>query len=324
MGLCGRALPSLGVASPSLSPRQADQYRVAEVLVELSHIHMRAAASVGGTIGEFVEPPTTWRSHVGKVAYMTRASVFMLERPPVTLVSLRITFDAAPRLQNWMLAPFLTQMRADYPSVNEVPPRGRYADPLVVESDESQEPAWPVPRTQFKDADCTIAVQGDELEVTWDFNDDADNKYVGFEALQTKMQQIFERLVGSVEAHGVSISPTNADCFYINRIPEIDGRELAVGVITQWNPANPPTQTQGSGYVGVRFRTCANPAQHECHSMVMVDSHEGQAPQLSLHVRRPVIPSVGAMGALAHAHEELIMLFAAHTSQELREKWGEA
>lgn len=259
---------------------------------------------------------------------MTRdLTAYELLRPPVTSVSLRIRFKAVPSLQNWMLASFLSEMRGIHASVEELPPLGGFTDPFsgLVEDDDGQEdhPAWPVPRTQFSGLDRTIAVQGDELQVTWAFDDESASKYVGFDALRGDMENLYRKLVNSVIQHGVTIGPKGVECFYVNSVPEVTATTLAVGVLTNWTNDVRLNDPQ-DGYVGVRLHTCASPNMHRCSSLVMVDSRDADDPPiLSLRVHRVVDEGLDAIEALSDAHDELIALFKQHTSESLRKGWGE-
>lgn len=265
---------------------------------------------------------------VDTVDIMTRdQTTYRLQRPPVTSVSLRIRFKAVPGLQNWMLAPFLSEMRQKAAGVEELPPLGSFADPFALAdfpSDELEEaPSWPVPRTQFLSNDRTIAVQGDELEVTWAFDAANAEKYPGFDELRREMEELYTTLVGSVGTHEVAITPSLVECFYTNSIPEVTAATLAVGVLTNWS-SEAVVPDPSAGYVGVRLHTCADPVKHDCASLVLVDSRDdGEPPILAFRVSRRVEGDTDAVAALTEAHDELITLFKQHTSDNLRRGWGE-
>ncbi|MFT3888026.1 MAG: hypothetical protein QM713_07690 [Arachnia sp.] len=259
---------------------------------------------------------------------MTRdLTTYRLRRAPVTSVSLRIGFSAAPGLRNWMLAPFLSEMRNEGAAVEELPPLVGSPDPfslLDAPNDEFEDvPSWPVPRTRFTSADRSIAVQGDELEVTWVFDAENAVSYPGFDELSREMSRLYHRLVASVDTHDVTITPTIVECFYTNSVGGVTAATLAVGVLTGWS-SDTATPDPAHGYVGVRLHTCADPETHDCASLVMVDSQDGgEAPVLAFRVGRRVGPDADAVAALAEAHDELIALFKRHTSDDLRREWGE-
>lgn len=259
---------------------------------------------------------------------MTRdLTTYKLERPPVTSVSLRIRFRATPGLQNWMLAPFLSEMRNENGAVEELPPLSGFPDPFSLSDPSNDEfedgPAWPVPRTQFTSTDRSIAVQGDELEVTWAFDSENAVSYPGFDDLSREMSKLYRKLVDSVDTHDVAITPSMVECFYTNSVRGVTAAALAVGVLTDWSgdtAAPDPTP----GYVGVRLRTCADPDKHDCASLVMVDSRDGgEPPVLAFRVGHRVAANADAVAALTEAHDELIALFKRHTSDGLRREWGE-
>ncbi len=255
---------------------------------------------------------------------MQESFAYRLERPPVTSVSLRIRFKASPSLQNWMLAPFLTDMRKDHLSVEELPPYGGYGDPFEPseEVDDTGTTVWPVPRTQFTTADRILAVQGNELEVTWTFNDADTGAYAGFDSLLSAMKSLYSRLVETVSVHGVRISPKFVVCFYVNSIRKMSAGTLAVGVLTQWSETIEIADPE-QGYVGARLHGCANPDKHNCDSLIMVDSTDGGYPNLSIRVLRDAEDGEDPIVLLTSAHDELIALFRQHTSAALRGGWGE-
>lgn len=259
---------------------------------------------------------------------MTRdLTTYRLPRPPVASVSLRIRFKSVPNLQNWMLAPFVSDMREEAVAVEELPPLGALTGLLTL-SDSPEEgseemPSWPVPRTRFLSGDRTVAVQGDELEVTWAFDPVNAERYPGFDELSRELADLYKKLVLSVGTHEVTIEPSLVECFYVNRIPEVTVSTLAVGVLTGWSSdATVPDPTDD--YVGVRLRACADPKKHDCSSLVMVESFGGvDTPVLAFQVSRGVETGTDAVAALAEAHDELIALFKRHTSEDLRRGWGE-
>lgn len=247
---------------------------------------------------------------------------FQLERPPVRRVTLTVNFETAPRLQGWHLGTFFRNLETRYLSREEVPPH------LAPDSAdyELERPviAWPIPRTEFAGVDRSLSVQGDELEVAWTFGgDDEDHEYPGFESLMAELGGVFADLVSSASEHAVTITPQRVGCFYVNEIDGISAADLAVGVLTGWRGGSSrPMPSQG--YVGVRLHGCRVPEEHDCSSLVMVDSVDDGAPRLSIDVVRPLGEDGLVEPALRAAHDELIDLFKLHTSDQLRTEWGES
>ena len=249
-------------------------------------------------------------------------SAFTLERPPVTQVNLTVAFNAAPPIQGWHLADLYSTLRTRYLSVSEsapVPARNE---------DERYEflPAggsWPIARTEFARTDGSLAVQGDLIDVVWDFgHGEGSNKYVGFDSLVAEMGQVYGEFVEALSKNGVELEPRMAECRYVNDIVGLSGPELAVGVLTAWASVE-PRPVAAPGYVGVRMHACAS-TEHRCSSWVMVDADDDEPPKLTLRVNRRVSEAdADAIEALREAHDELIELFRRHTSDALRKGWGE-
>lgn len=248
------------------------------------------------------------------------ATAFALERPPVRQVVLTLGFTASPPIQGWHLASFYNRMRDRYLSVEEVAPRPSESAELPYEILPA-DGGWPIPRSEFAAPDRALALQGDQLEVQWNFGSPEQRKYVGFESLIEDLSAVYEDLVSVLAGHDIEVSPSRAECYYVNAIEEFSATELAVGVLTDWAAASPQA-ANNSGYVGVRMHSCPAEEKHNCSSLVMVDSQDDGHPNLSLRVRRQV-QEEPPLDAMNDAHEELIELFKRHTSDELRRGWGE-
>lgn len=250
---------------------------------------------------------------------MATDSRFHLERPPVKRVALTVTFQAEPRLQGWHLDDFFREVAGRYLSREEVAPRPDSAFEFLGASG-----AWPIPKTQFSSNERSLSVQGDELEVVWNFGDEGEKAYPGFDLLMEELEQVITQLVTSVRKHDVAITPHEVECFYINEIDGMSAAEYAVGVLTDWADVK-PRRLPEEGYVGVRLHGCGNIEEHQCSSMVMVDSSDDDGtPILSLRVGRPLDEDESAEDAMRQAHDELITLFRAYTPDSLLAEWGES
>lgn len=249
------------------------------------------------------------------------ATRFRLERPPVRSVTLTIRFEASPRLQGWHLEGFFRKVSSHYLAREEVAPR-----PAVEAAGYEfipPEDAWPIPRTECIGEDRSLSVQGDELEVVWNFGDrDEGREYPGFDSLMKGMEDHLYDLISSVSDHDVTIAPREVECFYENAIEEITASELAVGVLTGWADTSSKSVPQ-QGYVGVRLASVGKPRGQSCSSLVMVDSGDDQPPRLAIRVGRLLESGERAEDAMRQAHDELISLFRTHTSEQLRSGWGE-
>jgi len=247
---------------------------------------------------------------------------FALEKPPVKRVELSLAFAASPAIQGWHLAAFFTGLRERYLSVTETAPLPSGSGETGYEF-LPDDGTWPIARTEFVGADRSLAVQGDRLDVVWEFGDgDDEHAYIGFESLINEMDGVYSELLSALLSNGVEIEPSSAQCYYINEIDEVAGAELAVGVLTGWG-AVPASAVPTPGYVGVRLHGCRS-TDHKCSSWVMVDSQDEEPPTLSIRVKRPITDGdKSAMHALREAHDELIGLFRRYTSDELRRGWGE-
>ncbi|MBI4901836.1 MAG: hypothetical protein HY829_15360 [Actinobacteria bacterium] len=247
---------------------------------------------------------------------------FKLERPPVTRVVLTLAFEAAPSIQNWQLAGFFTGLRDRYLSVSEAAPvptdKGDGSFEFLGDDD-----PWPIPRTEFVSPGRSLGIQGDQMDVVWDFGmASGERDYVGFESLIGEMADVYEQFANELAKNHVRLEPRTAQCHYTNEILGLEVTELAVGVLTDWAPVQ-SRPTDAPGYVGVRIHACKSP-EHSCSSWVMVDSQEDGSPTLSIRVRRPIAEGdIDPMAAMREAHDELIGLFKRHTSDELRQAWGE-
>lgn len=235
-------------------------------------------------------------------------------------VALNIKFEAQPRLQGWHLEKFLSSLSGRYLSREEMAPN-------LGDDDDSFEfmsatNGWPIPRTQFSSTDRDLAIQGDELEVVWNFGAERESKYPGFDSLVSDAEDVFRELVNSTHSYGVSITPMRVECYYRNEISEMSASELALGILSGWT-ANRAIEAPEEGYIGVRLHGCGYTDDHECSSYVMVDSMGENSPALSFRVGRRVRDGESAKFALSEAHDELISLFRMHTSSDLRQAWGE-
>ena len=251
---------------------------------------------------------------------MTTNSPFRLERPPVKRVALNIEFEAEPRLQGWHLADFFSSLSRRYPSREEMAPDLGDDDESIEFMSASN--GWPIPRTQFSGFGRALAIQGNELEVVWNFEAEGDSKYPGFDSLMSEAWDVFQKLVESTASFDVSINPIRVQCFYRNEIVEMGASALALGVLSGWS-ASHAIEAPKEGYIGVRLHGCGYNDRHECSSYVMVDSMGDDNPTLSFQVGRLVRDGEGADFALREAHDELISLFQMHTPVRLREGWGE-
>lgn len=248
-------------------------------------------------------------------------SRFHLEQPPVKRVALTVNFKAEPRLQGWHLDTFFHSLSSRYLSRQEVAPHpgdGHGAYEVLPSMG-----GWPIPKTEFAGDERSLSVQGDELEVAWNFGDNDEKHYPGFDSLIEELEQVLKDLVGSVEEHGVSIAPHEVECLYVNEIDGLSAPDLAVGVLTDWADVQARVVPE-EGYVGVRLHGCGNTEEHHCSSYVMVDSNDDGPPVLSFRVGRALDEDESAAKAMRQAHEELIGLFCSHTPDRLRAQWGES
>lgn len=236
-------------------------------------------------------------------------------------VALTVNFSAEPRLQGWHLDTFFHSLSSRYLSRQEVAPHPG-VDAATYEFLPSVG-GWPIPRTEFASDERSLSVQGDELEVVWNFGDNDEKDYPGFDSLMEELEQVLTDLVASVQEHEVSITPHEAECFYVNEIDGLTAPELAVGVLTDWADVQPRAVPE-QGYVGVRLHGCGHTEEHHCSSYVMVDSNEDGAPVLSFRVGRVLDEDEDAAEAMRQAHDELIDLFRSHTPDRLRAQWGES
>lgn len=236
-------------------------------------------------------------------------------------VALTIGFQAEPRLQGWHLDAFFRFLADRYLSRQEVAPRpGADAGPYEFLPPDG---GWPIPKTEFVGDDSSLSVQGDELEVVWDFRDNGTKKYPGFDLLAKELEQVLGGLVSSAQEHGVSITPREVGCFYINEIDGMTAAQLAVGVLTNWAEIQ-PRAIPVAGYVGVRLHDYDHTEENPCSSYVLVDSNDEGAPVLSFRVGRHLDEEEGAPEAVRQTHDAVIKLFRTHTPDELRARWGES
>lgn len=251
------------------------------------------------------------------------SSRFRLERPPVKRVALTINFEAMPRLQGWHLGGFFDSIKDEYPTREETSPKPAYH----ATGYEFMQPGegWPIPRTELVGEDRALSIQGDELEVVWTFEASEEGReYPGFDSLMAGLKKVYELLESSVEDHGVSIVPKMVECYYTNEIDGVTASELAVGVLTDWRAPVAARPSLPQRYVGVRLHGCGKPEDHECSSLVMVDSTDDGPPRLAFSVSRDLEEGEPVGESLEQAHEELIALFRDYTSGEMRRKWGES
>lgn len=235
-------------------------------------------------------------------------------------VALTVNFAAEPRLQGWHLDEFFRSASDRYLAREEIAPR---PDSGAFEF-LSPSGGWPIPKTQFASNERSLSVQGDELEVVWNFGNEGEKKYPGFDSLMEELEQVITQLISSAQKHEVVITPHEVECFYINEIEGMSASELAVGVLTDWANVK-PRPVPDEGYVGVRLHGCGDPEEHQCSSLVMVDSDDDDGgPTLSLRVGRPLAEDETAPEAMRQAHDELIALFRSHTPNWLRAQWGES
>lgn len=243
---------------------------------------------------------------------------FTLTHPPVKRVALTVRFQAEPGLQGWHLGEFFENVSDRYTTRQEIAPRPNSDTFEFLEA----MGRWPIPKTEFASAERSLSIQGDELEVGWNFGNEGDKNYPGFNELLRELEQVLDKLIQSTTQYDIRISPTDAECYYVNEIEQVSPIELAVGVLTGWTEAglgsHPP-----KGYVGVRLHGCGDTEEHQCSSLVMVDSSHDDTPILSLRVGRPLAEAEGAPAALREAHNELIELFQTYTPDHLRAQWGE-
>lgn len=234
-------------------------------------------------------------------------------------VALTVNFQAEPRLQGWHLEEFFRAAGGRYLSREEVAPRPDNAFEFLGASG-----AWPIPKTKFVSDERSLSIQGDELEVAWNFGDEGEKAYPGFDSLMEELESVITQLVTSVRKHDVEITTHEVDCFYINEIGGMSTADYAVGVLTDWADVTPRSLPK-EGYVGVRLHGCGDTEEHQCSSLVMVDSSdEDGSPILSLRVGRTLGEDEGAEEAMRQAHDELITLFRAYTPDWLRAQWGES
>lgn len=250
---------------------------------------------------------------------MVTDSRFHLDSPPVKRVALTVSFQAEPRLQGWHLDEFFRETAGRYLSREEVAPRPDNAFEFL-----SASGAWPIPKTQFVSKERSLAVQGEELEVVWNFGDEGEKAYPGFDSLMEELASVITRLVTSVRKHDVEITTHEVECYYINEISGMLAADYAVGVLTDWADVTPRTLPK-EGYVGVRLHACGDTEEHQCSSLVMVDSSDDDgSPILSLRVGRSLSEDENAEEAMQQAHDELIALFRTYTPDRLRAQWGES
>lgn len=252
---------------------------------------------------------------------MTTDDGFRLAQPPVKRVALTVNFKAEPALQGWHLDGFFGSVKERYLSREEVAPRpGFETGPFEFLSAEG---GWPIPKTQFVGNERSLSLQGDELEVAWNFGGEGQDTYPGFESLMSELEQVLVQLVASADDHDVSVVPHSVECLYVNEIEDLTGGELAVGVLTNWSDVE-ARPVQEKGYVGVRLHGCGHTDEHPCSSYVMVDSDDGKAAALTFRVGRRLDQNEDAVKGVRLAHDELIGIFRSHTPEWLRRQWGES
>lgn len=252
---------------------------------------------------------------------MSATHDLQLKNPPVRFVRLTVDFKASLPIQNWHLDSFFDQVSTDYSLREEVAPKpSAESDGQEVVIAATRD--WPIPRTVLSRQSKTLEVQEDQLSVTWSFDEQTeDNKYPGFETLLGDITGKLDLLRRSLGESANDLEPTKVECFYGNEIEGVSGRDLLVGVLTEWKTAVPESLSQElEDYVGVRIHSTVGEDETPFSSTVFVDLLAHASPSLGFEVSKPVSGrDIGYELTLIHDH--VASMFLKYVSDDLLRKW---
>jgi len=263
-------------------------------------------------------------AYAGPMTTGTESARLRLKRPPVRQVRLSLVFRADPPIRSHHVAALIPKWRVLFDSVDESPPRVEAPDDPencedLVYFDGSQ--LWPIPYTQFRSANRTVAFQGDRFEVIWDATAE-DGRYVGFDKLRGDLLRDFGDFADTLSRDGIQLDVRYVECYYVNRLPEISAEQLVTGILTNWTATASSTVVK-SDYVGMRLHPQFDEVgRKHCAAVVMVDAMRDNETQLSFLVKRDLLIPKTWDRSLREAHDHLIALFIQYTNDSLRESWG--
>lgn len=244
-----------------------------------------------------------------------------LKNPPVRYVRLTVDFKSSLPIQNWHLDQFYGRVADDYPIREEVAPK----TPIENENQEiliAGTRGWPIPRTILSRQSKTLEVQEDQLAVTWNFDEDSkDNKYPGFETLLADITNKYGMLEFSLKEFENELEPTRVECLYGNEIEKVTGRDLLLGVLTEWNGKVPEAlELEPVEYAGIRIHDMAGGPESPFSSTVFVDTSAHAAPMLGFEVSK-LTDQLDIQGDLELVHNHVTSMFLKYVSDEMLNEW---
>lgn len=258
------------------------------------------------------------------------------DSPPVIETSVGVQFDGLDRYQSLAAASFWDRVRTTYPRLEEHPP----IDPQF-ETFGPSSPGLVQTRLQFVEGpikprfffvnegkDELIQLQEDRLFYNWRAVPGGE-MYPRYPHLRAMLEANLNTLAEWVKAESLgSISPTQCEVLYVNRIPLRDatGEHCGLSFIFPWLAGLMGTTESGV----FQFKRQLVTEGGEPVARLHFDLQYGTGPdgdreaRLLLHVRgRPVGPSFRECLEMIDAERAVIVrTFAEITSSEAQEMWG--